>query len=115
MFIFEIFGEIFHQLRSKSTINFKEEIDKQNIYFIRRSSKDYKGYKSTQRTVAKSKSLKNSRRKGYNWLINFDSIMSNFKVSKENFLIIKQNVVSTLYVIYIFRTVMICKPCFIIE
>ena len=73
----EIFPEIFIQLQSKLPLNFRHEIDNQNMYVTRRSSRGLLPI-TYSRTVTKSKSLKNARRKSYNWLTGLDLIPSNF-------------------------------------
>ena len=65
MFINEIFCEITNQLRAKSPLGFWDEKDNRNMYETRRSVKGLLPI-TYSRTVTKSKSLKNTLRKGYN-------------------------------------------------
>ena len=61
MFINEIFREIVNQLQSKSLLDFRDEMD---MYETRRPVKGLLPI-TYSLTVTKSKSLKNTLRKGY--------------------------------------------------
>ena len=76
MYINEVFREIINQLRSKSQLSFRDEMDNRNMYETRRSVKGLLPI-TYNRTVTKSKSLKNTLRKGYNWLTSMDLLPSN--------------------------------------
>ena len=76
MFIIEKFREINNQLRSKLPLDFGDEMDNRNMYETRRSVKGLLPI-TYRRTVTKSKSLKNTLRKGYNWLTSMDLLSSN--------------------------------------
>ena len=59
LFINEIFREIIVQLRSKSSLDFRDEMDNRNMYETRRSVKGLLPI-TYSRTVTNSKSLKNA-------------------------------------------------------
>ena len=61
MFIIEFFREIINQLRSKSPLDYRDEMDNRNMYETRRSVKGLLPI-TYRRTVTKSKSLKNTLR-----------------------------------------------------
>ena len=75
LFINEIFREIIKQLRSKSPLEFRAEMDKCNMYETWRSVKGLLPI-TYSRTVTKSESLKNTLRKDYNWLTSMDLLPS---------------------------------------
>ena len=76
MFIIENFREIINQLRSKLPLDFRDEMDNRNMYETRRSVKGLLPI-TYSRTVTKSKLLRNTLRKGYNWLTSMDLLPSN--------------------------------------
>ena len=76
MFINEIFREVINQFRSKFPLDFRYEMDNRNRYETRRSVKGLLPIRYSQ-TITKSKSLKNTLRKGCNWLTSMDLLPSN--------------------------------------
>ena len=77
MFINEIFREIINQLRSKFPLDIRDEMNFRNLYETRRSVKGLLPI-TYSRTVTKGKSLKNTLRKGCNWLTSMDLLPSDF-------------------------------------
>ena len=63
-------------MRSKSPSDFPDEMNNRNMYETRRSVKRLLPIIYT-RTVTKSKSLKNTLHKGYNWLTRMDLLPFN--------------------------------------
>ena len=74
MFVNEVFREFINQLRSKSPLDFRDEMDNRNLY-----ETSVRGLLpiTYSRTVTKSESLKKTLRKGYNWLTSMDLLLSN--------------------------------------
>ena len=109
MFIDEIFLEIFNQLQSKSSFTFWDKMDNQNLQDTRRSVKWIPITYS--RTVTRSKSLKTTLRKGYNWLTSLDLLPPNLTTLSEY----QTKRISSLFVTCTSKTARTWKTCFPIE
>ena len=82
MFIKEIVCEVINPLRSIFPLDFRDEVDNRNMYETRGSVKGLLPIVYS-RTVTKSKSLKNTLRKGYNCLTSRDLLPSHLTTLTE--------------------------------